>query len=104
MKFRCMLLPGSSKSVEVFRVGRSKKIGSYHGLGYRKRKTRESIINRCRFWEDRNITQLNSDIYQNFVHLSKHIDLHTLKWWDFWVAFYPIKTSHSWGYRSVVFG
>lgn len=49
MKFRCMLLPGRSRSVEVFRVGRSKKIGSYHGLGYRERKTRESIINRCRF-------------------------------------------------------
>ena len=49
MKFRCMLLPGSSRSVEVFRVGRSKEIGSYHGLGYMERKTRESIINRCRF-------------------------------------------------------
>lgn len=52
---------------------------------------------------DRNITQLNSDIYQNIVHRSKLIDLHTLKWWGFGVAFYLIKTSHSWGYSSVVF-
>lgn len=49
MKFRCMLLPGSSRSVEVFRTGRSKEIGSYHRLGTGREKQRESIINRCRF-------------------------------------------------------
>lgn len=42
-----MLLPGSSRSVEVFRVGGSKEIGSYHGLGYRERKTKEP---KCMFW------------------------------------------------------
>lgn len=55
-----MLLPESSRPIEVFRIGRSKEIGSYHWLGYRERKARE-LVNRCRFEVDINITELNSD-------------------------------------------